>query len=408
MKKRLVIIGGGAAGIFAAALCAEGSADLDVIVLEKTRQPLAKVKISGGGRCNVTHAEFDPKKLICNYPRGNPELIGPFSQFQPKDTLRWFEEHGVPLKTEKDGRLFPTTDHSGTITHCLLETARKGGARIQLENTVTAIEPLSEGYRISIEGKASIQCDFVLLATGGSSAGQELARALGHTLTPSVPSLFTFNTPSSFLLDLSGIAVEEALLSLPALHHKERGIVLLTHFGFSGPATLKLSAFAARDLHACGYKTELLVNWVPSQTPQEVAARLAALKKKKGARGLKSENPFNLPSNLWKRLVEKAGVSPNTPLSHTTDRSLRSLSELLGTSRFQIEGKTTHKAEFVTCGGIQLKEVDFKTLQSRLHPGLFFAGEILDIDGVTGGFNFQNAWTTAYLAVQSLCSLAKK
>lgn len=402
MKKRLVIIGGGAAGIFAAALCSEAKKELEVIVLEKTRQPLAKVKISGGGRCNVTHAAFDPHKLIQNYPRGNPELMGPFSQFQPKDTIQWFEAHGVSLITEPDGRLFPSTHRSETIIDCLMQTALKGGARIQLEHTVTAIEPLPAGYRIHIEGKDSILCDVVLLATGGSATGHALARSLGHSVTPPVPSLFTFNTPTSCFLDLSGIAVDLATLSLPSLRLKEEGIVLLTHFGFSGPATLKLSAFAARDLHACGYKTELRVNWVPAKTAQEIEKLLTALKQEKGSRELKNENLFHLPSNLWKRLVAQAGILPNTALRHIAQRNIRSLTELLTLSRFQIEGKTTHKAEFVTCGGIQLKEVDFKTLQSKLHPGLFFAGELLDIDGITGGFNFQNAWTTAYLVAQTL------
>lgn len=397
-KKRVVVIGGGAAGIFTAAVLAEKSSNFEIIVLEKTRQLLSKVRISGGGRCNVTHSQFDPKKLCSNYPRGNKELLGPFHSFQPQDTIAWFNLHGVELKTEEDGRMFPTSDHSSTIINCLLETAKQGGVAIRSEIAVRSIEKLEEGFRLQFEKQEPIDCDYLILATGSSPNGHELAGSLGHTIVPAVPSLFTFNVPTSPLLDLAGIAVLDAELSLRTSSYKQRGNLLITHFGFSGPAALKLSAWASRDLHACNYRTDLYINWVPSLKKEEVFKILANCKKEKPRRSLDHENPFQLPLNLWKRMIGLSNIPLGTPMGHVSDKSLKQLFDFLTASTFAVEGKTTYKTEFVTCGGIHLKEVDFKTMQSRLVPRLFFAGEILDIDGVTGGFNFQNAWTTAFLA----------
>ncbi len=405
MKKRVVIIGAGAAGVFAAAVCAEMAPHLEVIVLEKTRQPLAKVRISGGGRCNVTHAQFDPKKLVSNYPRGHKELLGPFHHFQPQDTFAWFKRHGVTLKIEEDGRCFPTTDHSSTIVNCLLDTAKARGVFLRLETSVTGITAFGKRFSVQIEGEESLECDTLLLATGSSPRGLELAASLGHTIVPAVPSLFTLNTPTSSLLDLSGITLPDAELTLPQLSLKQRGALLLTHFGFSGPAALKLSSFGARELHACHYRTALHVCWVPSLTKEEILQQLLTLKKTRPAKQLENENPFHLPSNLWKRLLVLEKIPHFTSFGHIADKQLHGLAERLTASPFAIEGKTTHKAEFVTAGGIELKEIDFKTLQSKIHPHLFFAGEILNIDGVTGGFNFQNAWTTAYLAARHIAQL---
>lgn len=399
-KTRVVIIGGGAAGIFAAIICAEKNPHAEIIVLEKTQQLLAKVRISGGGRCNVTHAEFDPKKLSSHYPRGHKELISAFHHFQPRDTIQWFKQKGVLLKTEEDGRLFPITDSSETIISCLLSAATKGGVDIRCGYAVGSIEKQSRGFLLHIEKKEPLDCDYLLLATGSSPKGHALAASLGHTIVPAVPSLFTFNTPTSPLLDLSGIAISDVLLSLKEIPFQQRGALLLTHWGFSGPAALKLSAWAARALHSCHYQTELFVNWVPSYEREEVYQLLCQLKQQKPMKTLENENPFHLPLNLWKRLLKRS----LTPLGHLSHAELRALSDRLHSSSFKVEGKTTYKSEFVTAGGVLLREVDFKTMQSRLIPSLFFAGELLDIDGVTGGFNFQNAWTSAYLSASAIAN----
>lgn len=325
------IIGAGAAGCFAALVCAEAFPKAKIEILEKTRQPLAKVRISGGGRCNVTHACFDPKTLCSYYPRGHRELLGPFHYFGPRDTIAWFKQRGVELKTEPDGRMFPTTDKSETIIHCFLNEIQKRGIELKLGEKIAHIPE---------------EADAVILATGSSRQGYEMAQAVGHTLVSAVPSLFSFNVPSSPLLHLAGVVAPEATVSLEGRKHKERGPVLLTHWGFSGPAILKLSAWEARFLHEQNYRTTCLIEWGEG-----------------------------LPRRLRKEKLDKA---------------------------FHIEGKTTYKKEFVTCGGIALKEVNFKTMESRIRPGLFFAGELLDIDGVTGGFNFQNAWTTGWIAGSSV------
>jgi predicted Rossmann fold flavoprotein len=398
VQKKVVIIGGGAAGIFAAAVLSEISNSLEIIVLEKTRQLLSKVRISGGGRCNVTHSQFDPKKLIANYPRGSKELLGPFYAFQPQDTIAWFNRCGVELKTEEDGRIFPITDHSSTIIHCLLNAAKEGGVNIRCEHMVRSIQKQEGGFKLLLDKQENIECDTLILATGSNPHGHELAASLGHLIVEPVPSLFTFNVPSSSMLDLAGISVLDAELSLKSIPWKQRGNLLLTHWGFSGPAALKLSAWAARELCACNYRTDLYINWVPSLTKEEVFHHLVSYKKQKPLKAFDHENPFHLPINLWKRLITLAGVPLKEPIGHVPDKSIKNLCQWLTASTFPVEGKTTYKSEFVTCGGVQLKEVDFKTMQSRLIPHLFFAGEILDIDGVTGGFNFQNAWTTAYLA----------
>jgi predicted Rossmann fold flavoprotein len=404
MKKRVVVIGGGAAGIFAAVVLAEKNNQLEILVLEKTRQLLSKVRISGGGRCNVTHSQFDPKKLTSNYPRGNKELLGPFHAFQPLDTIAWFQQHGVELKTEEDGRMFPTTDHSATIINCLLDAAKECGVVIRSEHGVRTVAKTEGGFKLFFDNQDPIECDYLILATGSTPHGHQLAVSLGHSIIPPVPSLFTFNVPTSPMLDLAGIAVLDAELSLKSIPHKQRGNLLITHWGFSGPAALKLSAWAARDLNACNYKTELTINWIPSMKSEEVYNKLLSMKKNKPLKSLENENLFQLPTNLWKRLLTLAHVKLGSTVGHSSDATLKQLTQHLTASTFAVDGKTTYKSEFVTCGGINLKEVDFKTMQSRLVPHLFFAGEVLNIDGVTGGFNFQNAWTTAYLAATEIAA----
>jgi predicted Rossmann fold flavoprotein len=395
MNKQIihVVIGGGAAGVFAAIRCKTINPLAQVILLEKTNQLLAKVRISGGGRCNVTHACFDPLKLTQNYPRGSKELIGPFHHFQPKDTVAWFEGHGVTLKTESDGRMFPITDSSETIIQCLLHQASVGGVEIRKQQRVESIQKKEHRFHIQLENE-QITADSVLLATGSSSWGYSVAKELGHVIVEPVPSLFTFNVPTSPLLDLSGISVPQVIITLKDTNFRQEGPLLLTHWGFSGPAILKLSAWAARKLHDLAYKATLQINWVASANQQVLYQTLLQRKQ---------ENPLQtipplLPSNLLVRLCTTLNIDPTAPLVKISNKSLAQLAAKLHCDPYAIEGKTTYKQEFVTAGGVDLKGVDFRTMESKITPGLFFAGEILDVDGITGGFNFQNAWTTGWLA----------
>jgi predicted Rossmann fold flavoprotein len=397
-KKTFVILGGGAAGLFSAITAAEQDPEAQVIILEKSSQLLIKLKLSGGGRCNVTHSAFDPKVLVQHYPRGHKELLGPFHRFQPKDTVEWFLKRNVPLKTEGDGRMFPTTDSSETIASCFLTEAKRLNVDIRLEQKIEKIQIKEDGFEICFIQGDRLPCHRLLLATGSSPQGYEWARTFGHRVTPPVPSLFTFNVPSSPLLDLSGIAVPDAVVKIQGMTWKQRGPLLITHWGFSGPAALKLSAWAARDLNERQYRVELVVQWVPDLTLEEAENALSDLKAKKPQKPLEQESLFKLPMNLWKRLVQLAGISEQLPLSAVSNGKLKELAKMCTGHSFQVEGKTTNKQEFVTCGGVNLKEIDFKRMESRLVKNLFFAGEILDVDGVTGGFNFQHAWTSGWIA----------
>ncbi len=392
-----VIIGGGAAGMFAAIRCKEKHPSAQVILLEKTNQLLSKVRISGGGRCNVTHHCFDPNQLAKHYPRGSKELIGPFHTFQAKDTVAWFEERGVVLKTEDDGRMFPITDSSETIINCLLHAANLAGVDIRKQQAVQSIQKKNERFIIELKG-SEILADKLLLATGSSPWGHQMAREFGHRIIDPVPSLFTFNVPSSPLLDLAGIAVSDAMIELEGTSLRQKGPILLTHWGFSGPAVLKLSAWAARELHACGYKASILIRWLASSSQEEIYQQLLQQKQAHPLQAL----PPRLPRNLWNKLLSQLSIDPAAAMGKLSHKSLSQFAAKLHADRYLLEGKTTYKQEFVTAGGVDLKEIDCKTMQSKLVPGLFFAGEILNIDGVTGGFNFQNAWTTAWLAANAI------
>lgn len=391
----LIILGGGAAGIFSALTAKAASPSKKVLVLEKSAKLLTKVKISGGGRCNVTHACFDPKALCQNYPRGGKELLGPFHRFQPQDTIDWFYRRGVKLKTEADGRMFPTTDHSETIIQCLLGEARNLGVEIL---TVKKVEKIEKGAIFTLHLKDRVlETKRLLLATGSSPQGYAWAKEFGHTLIEPLPSLFTFNVPSSSLKSLSGVSLDQVELSIAG--YRQTGPMLITHFGFSGPAAIKLSAWAARELAEKNYRDTLRIKWVEGAP----LGPLLALKETAPQKNLASECPFPLPKALWRHFTEKMGKLRDIP-----NKTLRQLAEKLQSDPYQVEGKTTNKEEFVTCGGVKLSEVDFKTMESRRCPGLHFAGEILNIDGVTGGFNFQNAWTTGYLAGFGNCSNSLK
>lgn len=408
MKAHSVVVGGGAAGFFGAIACAEANPSESPLLLEKGTQWLSKVRISGGGRCNVTHACFDPAQLVNYYPRGSKALRGPFSRFQPRDTIAWFEARGVVLKTEPDGRMFPTTDSSQTIIDCLHQAAKAAGVLMHCNSGLESIACRPEGgFALRLAGDRQVDCQRVLIATGSNRMVWQWLAELGHTVLPAVPSLFTFHVPGSPLQELSGVAMESVEVQLPDLSGEgltQIGPLLVTHWGFSGPAILRLSAWGARVLHDCDYKTTLRVNWVPKRTAEHVQQVLMNTRAEAAARHVGNEVLFDIPRKLWKVLVTLAGIDPTQRWSALTNRHLTQLAQRLQQDTYAIDGKATNKDEFVTCGGVSLDEVNFKTMESRKCPGLHFAGEVLDIDGVTGGFNFQSAWTTGYLAGQALAA----
>ncbi len=405
---RVTVIGGGAAGFFGAIACAVAHPQSRVTLLEAARQPLAKVRISGGGRCNVTHACFDPALLVQNYPRGGKALRGAFSRFQAQDTVAWFESHGVKLKTEADGRMFPVTDDSATIVNCLMQAAKDAGVKIWQGAAVKSVTRKEDGFRIDVKATEVLHCDRLLLATGSSPQGYAIARDLGHTIATPVPSLFTFNIADPRLHDLAGISVPTAHLRLqtgdkPDL--EQTGPLLVTHWGMSGPAVLKLSAWGARVLHDSHYQATLLINWLPQTKPDALRQQLLAVKSQLPRRAIATSCPVLIPRRLWERLTSYVGITAETRWAELSHKTLNLLLQELTRGQYTIRGKGAFKEEFVTCGGVNLKEVDFKTMESRCCPGLYLAGEILDIDGVTGGFNFQSAWTTGWLAGQAIGEL---
>jgi predicted Rossmann fold flavoprotein len=400
-KRQIAVIGGGAAGFFAAITAAEASPDAAVTIFEATAHLLAKVKVSGGGRCNVTHACFEPRELVKRYPRGGRELLGAFSRWQPRDTVEWFAARGVALKTEEDGRMFPVTDNSQTIIDCLMGAAQKAGVVIRTNCGVkTAARRAAGGFDLVLMSGEQVACDRLLLATGGNraSAGFAMAEQAGHAIEPLVPSLFTFHIHDLRLKELAGVSVGEAITSVPGTQLKERGPLLITHWGLSGPAVLKLSAWGARELAARDYKFTLRVNWVPQLNVETARTALEAARAANPKRKVMNGCPVALPARLWEKLVPAAGIAADALWAGVGNPPLRALAGQICEAEFAVDGKSMFKEEFVTCGGVRLAEVDFKTMESRLAPGLHFAGEMLDIDGVTGGFNFQSAWTTGRLA----------
>lgn len=398
---KIVVIGGGAAGFFAAIHAAQTGNQ--VVLLEKSNKVLAKVKVSGGGRCNVTTSFTDPGLLIHNYPRGSKELLGPFNRFGPVQTITWFEERGVALKTEPDGRMFPVTDSSQTIIDCLTKEAIKSGVDIKFQVPVAKIEIENPGFKIILNEGGFINADKLIIATGGNPnlKSYEWLEQLGHSIIPPVPSLFTFNIPVNPFQDLMGLSVADAQLRIAGSSFLQKGPLLFTHWGVSGPAVLKLSAMAARLLEEKHYEFVAMINFFPEFKEEEIREQLKELiqlhpMKKAFGQGFKK-----LPSRLWERLCNLAGISENQKWNETGKKSINKLVQLLTCLELQVRGKTTFKEEFVTCGGVSLKEVNMKTMESKKVQGLFFAGEVLDIDGVTGGFNFQAAWTTGFIAGNS-------
>ena len=403
-SRHVIVVGGGAAGFFAAIAAAELGAQ--VTLLEKTARFLDKVRISGGGRCNVTHACFDPREFATRYPRGERALLAPFQKFSARDTVLWFAARGVTLKTEKDGRMFPTTDSSQTIVDCLMAAAEKVGVKLRQNCGVEKIAKIAAGgFELNLTGGERISCDKVLLATGGcrAAAGGQLAISLGHTLETPVPSLFTFQIEAPWLRSLAGVAVE-AEVSVPVAKLRESGPLLLTHWGLSGPAILKMSAWGARALHGLDYKFPLFVNWVPDLSVEKIAAELTSRRHKFPAKYIGNNSFAPLPLRLWEQLVLAAGIPRETRWSVVTRAQIHTLTQQLSRSEFSVSGKSLNKDEFVTCGGVKLGELNFKTMESKICPGLYFAGELLDIDGVTGGFNFQAAWTTGFIAGSAMAA----
>ncbi|HEX3717045.1 MAG TPA: NAD(P)/FAD-dependent oxidoreductase [Verrucomicrobiae bacterium] len=402
---RVIVVGGGAAGFFAAIACAEANPGAEVTILEKSAHFLGKVRISGGGRCNVTHACFDPTELTTRFPRGERALRAPFNTFQARDTVEWFESRGVKLKTENDRRMFPTTDSSLTIIDCLTRAATAAGVKLRANSSVARItKQTSDGFEVGIAGGESLVCDRVLLATGGcrAAAAGELAVSLGHTLEAPVPSLFTFHVESEWVRKLSGVSVAAVAASVPETKLREQGPLLLTHWGLSGPVILRLSAWGARILHASNYQFVLRLNWLPKLDAEQIAADLTRKRQELPSRLIINTPLAPLPSRLWEQLVLAAGIASETRWAALSKTAQHALTQQLIRTEFKVTGKSLNKDEFVTCGGVRQDEVDFKTMESRLCPGLYFAGELLDIDGVTGGFNFQAAWTTGWLAGRAM------
>jgi predicted Rossmann fold flavoprotein len=403
--RRVAVVGGGAAGFFAAIAAAEAGAR--VAIYESGQKFLTKVLISGGGRCNVTHHCFEPKEFCTRYPRGGRALIGAFHRFQAKDTVNWFLARGVELKVEADGRMFPVTDSSETIAGCLMDAARSAGVGLHTGRGVSGINALSAGgFRLSFVGGSTEEVDVVCFATGGCrSAGiQNLITSLGHSLIEPVPSLFTFQVDAEWLKALPGVSVPDAEISVPGSGLSEHGPLLITHTGLSGPCVLRLSAWGARILHAANYHFSLRVRWQAGLNEESALHEIHSQRENHPAK-LVTKNPaVPLPARLWQQLALLAGVPEGMRWSSLPKPAARTLARALACTELPVTGKSLNKEEFVTCGGVPLREVEFKSMQSRVRPGLFFAGEVLDIDGITGGFNFQSAWTTGWIAGKSMAA----
>lgn len=405
---RVVVVGGGAAGFFAAITCASAARNREVVLLEQGPQFLTKVRISGGGRCNVTNACQNPRELSTKYPRGGRALIGPLTRFGPRETVEWFARRGVRLHAEADGRMFPVTNSSATIVDCLRNAAREAGVALRTGAGVRSAESRPDGFDLTLSDGSHLECARLCVAIGGcrSAALGKWIEALGHTIETPVPSLFAFHVNADWLRDLAGIAMPDVAVSVPETKLRERGPVLLTHWGLSGPAILRLSAWGARELHGMDYHFPLRMNWLPDWTADRLLAEFQSRRGTDPNKAVVNHPIAPVPARLWAEFARGAGIGPDVRWTTLTRASALALADALTRMELPVHGKTLNKDEFVTCGGVRLKEVDFKTMESRLCPGLHFAGEVLDIDGITGGFNFQAAWTTGWIAGHAMAGVS--
>jgi len=396
----IIIVGGGAAGFFAAINIAEKNPKVRIAILERGAGVLEKVRISGGGRCNVTHACFEPNELVKFYPRGEKELRGPFHQFASGDTIEWFEKHGVELKVEEDGRMFPVSNSSQTIIDCFLKATQKLGISVLTGQSVQSIFKKENCWKIDTQNENYV-AGKLILATGSNPKIWEMLQNFGHVVINPVPSLFTFNIKDSRIKELPGVS---ALVSVKVKDTKltSTGPLLITHWGMSGPAILKLSAWGARILNEKNYQFTIFVNWLNDMDFEDAEKILRNLKQEHSKKAVSKKSPFDFPNRLWESLVLASGIEGETKWADLSKIQLANLANQLTNAQFQVNGKSTFKEEFVTAGGIDLKEINFKTMQSKLHENLYFAGEIVNIDAITGGFNFQNAWTSGFIVAQSI------
>jgi predicted Rossmann fold flavoprotein len=413
--KQLIVIGGGAAGFFCAVNAARMNPQLKVTILEKSNKLLSKVKISGGGRCNVTHACFDISGMSKKYPRGGNFVKKTFHQFFTTDTIGWFEERGVKLKTEADGRMFPVTDSSQTIIDCLMKEAAHYGVVIKLSTEVKRIKiqcsTLPTGrqvFNIQCSNGESIETDFICIASGGypKSSMFEWLKELGHTIEEPVPSLFTFNMPQHPITELMGVSVEKVKVKIARTKLEQEGPILITHWGLSGPAILRLSAWGARELAICNWQFSILINWLPEHNEQSLQKQFQQLRFDLASQKISNKNPFGLPNRLWEFFLIESSIKNDIRWADLPSKEQNKLIKTLCAYEVDVKGKTTFKEEFVTAGGIKLNEIDTNTMMSKKVPNLFFAGEVMDVDGITGGFNFQHAWTSGYIAAKSISALS--
>lgn len=403
MKQRIAIIGAGAAGCFAAANIPYNE-DREVIVFEKTGKALQKVKVSGGGRCNTTHACFDIPELVSRYPRGKQLLKKSLYQFGPQDTINWFGKRGVQLKEEPDGRMFPVTDSSQTIIDCIWQEMMRNKVQVLYHKGIERIEKTRDSFVLHFTDKSTHEADKILIACGGFPKQEQYKwlLELGHTIQTPAPSLFTFNIPQHPITELMGVSVPDAMVKMNGTKIAEHGPLLITHWGLSGPAVLRTSAWAARELQERNYEFTIQVNWLLDVKENELKEEIAQIRKDLGKQLVQFKNPFNLPRRLWEYQLQQCGIKEETKWGELPAAAQNKLIEALIRDTYHIKGKTTFKEEFVTCGGITLSEIDPQTMQSRVVPGLYFAGEIMDVDGITGGFNFQHAWSSSYIAAKHL------
>ncbi|HZG25178.1 MAG TPA: NAD(P)/FAD-dependent oxidoreductase [Chitinophagaceae bacterium] len=408
MKKNLVVIGGGAAGYFCAVNAARFNRNLQVTILEKSGKILSKVRVSGGGRCNVTHACGSISEMVKKYPRGGNFVKKAFHRFFISDTIKWFEERGVQLKTEKDGRMFPVSDSSQTIVDCLVNDARENGVRVITNTSVVHLGKKGDEFELALSNSTVIHADFVCVACGGYPKSNmfDWLTKLSHTIESPVPSLFTFNMPGNSITNLMGVSVEHTTVKIVGTGLEESGPILVTHWGLSGPAVLKLSAWAARELATRNYEFSVLVNWVAGQNEQQLKEMVQHVRFQVAAQKIVNRNPFQLPQRLWEYLLEQTSIPADLRWADLPGKDQNKLIKNLCAQEFAVKGKTTFKDEFVTAGGINLAEIDGNTMMSRLVPGLYFAGEVLNVDGVTGGYNFQHAWTSGYIAAASIAEVS--